>query len=153
MADVYGTQFADDALDKLTTKLEALKALGGTTPMFNNVYDGHNIAKLVPIAATVELNGAESEVVGWTNDSLVQWTMEFSIRVITDFVGGETDAIKVMRIENSICNYLKENIDLGTDWRIKGVDIVSAGTGFPDNETYGGEILVIVAKEIVYTQV
>lgn len=153
MADVYGTQTFDDALDKLYTQLVALKdATTADDPKISYVYKTHTTPDLQLNAVTVQMDTAESEQRGWSKDDFVRWEMQFSVRVHTAYSGAERDSQKVARLLNSVSNYLKEKITLTGGWRLFLVSDVQSSVDFEDSATYGGSLMCSVSKEVLYTQ-
>jgi len=154
MADVYGEQILDDALDKLYAALDSFKtATTANDPKISYAYRNHATADLRLNAATVQLDTADSVTRGASSKSLVDWTMEFSIRVHTAYTGGQRDARKVTRLLNSITNYLKERFNLGDGFRIEHVGSIEIDQDYEDSATYGGELTATISGCAEYTQV
>ena len=150
---VYGSDIAKTGMDLIIAQLALLDAeIGSSVPGFDNVYEGHEYAGLHPTAITVQLEDASEETDGWSGDVRVAWRPRYSIRVITDVMGGERDSQRVMYLLQSIANWFKAHICLTDDVRVDDVTIASVGVNFEDVELYGGELILTTRESIIHTQ-
>lgn len=150
---VYGEDITKTALDLIITQLGLLKnAIGSNIPGIDNIYNGHEFAGIKPTAITVGLDNADEETDGWSSDVRVAWRPVYSIRVITDVMGGERDSQRVLFLLQGIANWFKEHINLTDTVRVDDVQIISAGVNFEEVELYGGELLLTTRESVIYTQ-
>ncbi len=151
---VYGADVTKTAQDLIITQLGLLKtSIGSNVPGIDNIHRGHNFAGILPTAITVQLDNAPQATDGWSADERAAWEPIFSIRVITDVMGGERDSDRVMYLLQGIANWFKENINLTNTVRVQDVEIISVGVNFEEVELYGGELLLTTRESIIYTQV
>lgn len=155
MSTVYGTTaFLETAQSKLVALMDALVTdMASIDPKIAHVYQRHATADLRLNAVSVELAGESTSTPLAPTASFAM--LPFSFRVHTAYDGGEADAVKIMRLLNSIANKLLENIDLGDNYLIstsENENVAIAGLQeFEDSMTIGGEINIKVQVPVDYT--
>ena len=149
MAEIYGEAFTETAKDALTTLLTALITdMASDDPAIEYVYDRHDKAVLLLNSATIELEEIAVEP-KFTNHN-EYYTMTFSIRTHTAYLGGVRDANKNRRLLNSIINKLQANVTLTPEYRIELIHSVSPLEDY--YFTVGGSMFVDVTVTITHTQ-
>jgi len=153
MADVQGTQFADDARDKITTLMDALVvAAASDDPKLSHVYDRHMVAKLQLNAVSVDLDRVESEFPGVQDGPRVEWQIRFSLRVHTGYEGDSVDGRTTTRLLEGVANKLMANQNLADRYRMVRIESIENNLTFTESATVGGQIIVLVSIDVVYTQ-
>lgn len=155
MAEIYGTTWIETARDKLVAHFNALKTTMATgyTPTFSFVYEKHDTAKLELNAVSIGLESADSQNVGaGGSDKAVDYMMEFTVRVHTDYIDGIQDGQKNERLLNSVINKLKDNLDLGGQYRVDEITNITPTLEFTESGTLGGQFNVLVTIAVAHTQ-
>jgi len=153
MADVRGTQWADDAHDKLDVLMAALVvAAASDSPKLSYSYNRHTVANLQLNAVTVDLVGTETEAVGADGGPTVNHLMHFSLRVHTGYEGDHIDGRTVQRLTEGVVNKLMGNLDLGDGYRMKEIEGVTNFSIFEESRTVGGEVLALIRFHTSYAQ-
>ena len=154
--DVYGSQDVYEQIrSKVYTALSTFMAgsLASLTPKYSYLYDYHRKANLLLNAATIEIIESEVERIGGlASTTVVKHDVVLSIRVHTDYIGGEIKTLANLRLLNSIETYLLENVDLAGGYHIDGTGDINPSEIFEDSGTTGGSMIIKVSKMGDYTQ-
>ena len=158
MADVFGTQFADDARDKLVVLMDALVvAVASDTPKLSFSYDRHAIARLQLNAVTTDLQSAESEFPEVADGPAPQYQMLFSFRIHTGYEDDTIDGRTTTRLMEGVVNKLMANQTLGNNsagqnYRMERIISMTNNVTFTESATVGGEVIALVTIQICYDQ-
>ena len=153
MADVYGTQFADDARDKLTTLMDALiVSVASDDPKLGYVYDRHRVARLQLNAVSVDIDGVESEYPAVEDGPRPEWQLTFSFRIHTGYEGDVVDGRTTMRLMEGVANKLMANQDLEDNYRMARIVSIENHLDFTESATVGGEVIALITVDVCYTQ-
>lgn len=157
MADVQGTQFADDARDKLVTLMDALVVSAASDdPKLSFSYDRHSIARLQLNAVSVDLQSAISEFPSVDDGPRVEYQLLFSFRVHTGYEGVPQpdliDGRTTTRLMEGVVNKLMANQDLGDTYRMARIGSMENHLTFTESATVGGEITATIQIDVCYTQ-
>jgi len=153
MADVFGTQFADDARDKLTALMDALVVSAASDdPKLSYVYDRHHVARLQLNAVSVDLNRGNSEFSAVDDGPRPDWQLYFGFRVHTGYEGDSIDGRTAMRLLEGVVNKLMANQNLGDAYRMVRIDSIENQLAFPESATVGGEVVALISIDVNYTQ-
>lgn len=153
--DVFGTQWIDDARDKLVALIEALKTTMATgyTPTFSYVYPRHLVPDLRLNAVSVGLDNIEEEDAAFGGSGCtVQYYLTFSVRVHIAYDDQFSDDQEASRLVNSVSNKIKANLNLGDGYRINNVSEFSVGQIYEDSGSIGGEFAVRIGKAVTHAQ-
>jgi len=151
MADVYGTySVLETAKDKLKAYADALVTAMATgyDPKLSYAYEGHIQALLRTNAISIALDSYTREEIGTLK---FQYLMTFSVRVHTNYEGRYIDNIQILRLLNSVDNYLSTHLDMSDGYYIVEISDGHVGS-FDDSGTVGGELFITIRKEIDHTQ-
>lgn len=158
MADVVGTQFADNARDNVITLMNELLVTisTGFDPKFSFVYDSHKVAKLELNAVTVEIIEAQTSFEGVANGPALEWTMACSCRIHTAYIGDRFDERDTMRLAEGVANKLESNLfkfkDDSESFWIEHIESITNQQEFPESVTMGAEVISIVKLYVCYPQ-
>jgi len=151
MAETYGEAWIETARDKIVALLSALKTTmaSGYDPTFQAVHERHTVARLlyntIAAAVTIDLESViESDKEQEQTSTHTGYFIKFSIRVHTNYSDEYSDGQKQARLLNSIGNKLKANYNLGDNYRMYDIDDLVVNQTFPETDTVGGAMNVIV---------
>lgn len=154
--DVFGTQWLDDARDKLVARLNALKTTMSTgyDPTFSFVHERHVVPDLKLNAVSVGIQDASQEEFGGASTG-VSWTynMKFTVRIHVAYSDEIMDDQMVGRLINSIVNQLRAQQDLTGGFWVGAVEDIDTIVSFDESETQGGEFAVQVITHVLHAQV
>jgi hypothetical protein len=152
----YGTDVGETVRDKLVAQMESLKAilLVGYNPAISYIYDHHRTALLRTNAVTVDIDRVEAKpTIGGTSQIvLVPMVVTASIRVHLGYTGGYEDPRDAMGLLQSIDNWLQAHRSLGDSYYIESTGPTDPRMSFDESATLGGEIKIVVTKNMGYTQ-
>ena len=154
MADVQGTQFADDARDKLVVLMDALiVSAASDDPKLGFSYDRHRVAKLQLNAVSVDLQSADTESVFVDDDGpRPEWQLTFSFRVHTGYEGDIVDGRTTTRLMEGVANKLQANQDMENNYRMVQIVSMENHLTFTESATVGGEVTALITIDVCYTQ-
>ena len=154
MPDVWGTQFADDARDKIVTLMEALKVqmATGYDPTFSYVYDSHATALLRLNAVTVEIIESEATFMGVDDGPSLDWAMAVSCRIHTAYQGDRFNERDTHRLAESVANKLESNLKQTDNYRIEHVVSIQNQQEFAESVTIGAEVICLMKIYTCYPQ-
>lgn len=145
--------FLDAVRDDIYSKLTTLQGLmsGSIDPTFSAVYKSHSSPILQLNAITIDLDPFATFPTVFNQGKEIKYDIPVTLRVHSDFIGGETDTQKILRLVNSITNYLhdKKLINQSTRYRIRAVDGARIQE-FEDTNTVGAEFQVLVTNTKQY---
>lgn len=155
-SDVFGTQWLDDARDKLVARLNLLKTTmsSGYDPTFSFVHERHVIPDLKLNAVSVGIEGGDQEEFGGAATG-VSWTynLVFSIRIHAAYLDEIMDDQKVGRLVNSIVNQLRAQQDLTGGYWVAGIGDIDTNAIFEESASQGGVFNVEVITHVLHAQV
>lgn len=153
--DVYGSQWLDDARDKLITRLTTLKTTmaSGYMPTFGYLYHRHRIPDLQLNAVSVGIKDVTQD--HFSDDASgasIQYYLRFGVRVHTAYLDEIADDQEVGRLVNSIVNQLRAQINLADGFHIFEISGINTDASFEESESRGGEFDVVVGIAVRHTQ-
>jgi hypothetical protein len=160
--EVYGTPFIEAARDLLVARITALKTdLIGYSPAITSVHEKHTVADLRPWDVSVALSESTATRDGFEQalgtGIVIDWTMEFTVRVHACYGDEQPDLLSVERLLNSIASKLAQQVNLtaiNTDpcYRIIGLSDIRVNERFEESDSRGGTLTVTVDAKIEHTQ-
>lgn len=152
----YGTEgHIITAHSKVIAELEELKTAMATGyyPTFGYVYSRHSVADLSVNSLSVECNAIVDEQSGKEQGTvLYSYLIYISVRAHVDYEGGFADSVNIMRLLNSVENWLLTHIDLGDGYSVDRTEGYRAPESFSASASLGGEINVLIRYIMDYTQ-
>lgn len=164
MPEVYQTPFIETGRDLLVGRLESLRATltaGAYSPSITDVLDGHVHADISPWDVSVSLEqatGEDGEFEKYLGSGIgVKYRMLYSIRVHACYADEWIDTVAVERLLNSIVNKVaqKVNIQLSgsqPDYSVRGISEIETNLTFDESDTRGGQVKVLIAKNVEHMQ-
>lgn len=161
MATTYGdNKIYEDIRDALYNQMEAMRlAMASDSPKPAAVYSTHGVVKMTLPAISigfesVSLRGEETGRSAGASPAIRQtYDFNYQIRVHTDFRGGHLQRTTLMRLLNSISNYITSHDNIAITGHCRTV-ISGIGTGdsFDDSLTIGGHVNVLLVIQLLHTQ-
>lgn len=137
------------------SKIVALLQSFAPSPSWSNTYDTHEKANLIIPALSVEV---ESDAPIPNDAAIVDQELvdnrniRLSIKIHTGYRLGPVDTDTSMQIADDVVRWLRENIDLGDEYRIFEVVGSAYNVEHVSSGTTGTEILIDIHKVEFYEQ-
>lgn len=151
--DVIGDGFIDTGLTKLKALMDALiTSMASKTPKLSYAYDQHSTANLLLNAVSIGFDSIEQNWQGLQSAPWTNYIINYQLRIHTAYTGDLHNERLTAILINGVINKLMANLNLGDNFRVKGIAGAGVNTEFTETETVGGFVNAQVSYEIDYTQ-
>lgn len=155
MATTFGEAWLPTVRAKLLALMQELMLDMQTqdiSPRLGYAYDTHYTPDILLYSVSIEHVGTSEVDIASGVPLMITNYPSFTLRVHTDYAGGDYDALVAEQLITSVVNKLRVNYDLEDCNRVWAIVDITGIQEFADSATIGAQCTVQIKSTVLYTQ-